>query len=85
MIKFWRFDGTSVGERRQPVEETIQGAVLPPGLPRRPEVGQHSREELGEVIACLDVARVNGGGSSSLVGHGTHGARVGDYMFIGRL
>lgn len=71
MIKLRRIDDAGVGERRQPVEESIQGAVLPLGLSCRPEVSYHSQEEAGEVIACLDVARVNVGGSSSLVGHCT--------------
>jgi hypothetical protein len=84
LIKLRRFDETGSGERRQPVEETVQSAVLPLGLSCRPEVSQHSREEAGEVMARLDVARVNVGGSSSLVLHCTmlHGAAR-DYMFIG--
>jgi hypothetical protein len=43
------------------------------------------REEAGDVIACLDVGRVNVGGPSSLVGHDTMVYGAGDYMLIGRL
>jgi hypothetical protein len=84
LIRLRRFDEAGVGERRQPVEETVQCAVLPLGLSCRPEISQYSREEAGEVIAHLDIARVNVGGSSSPVVHCTmlHGV-AGDYMFIG--
>src|SRR3954447_7237049 len=44
LIKLRRFDDLGIGERRQPIEETIQGAVLPLCLPGRPEISEHSRE-----------------------------------------
>ncbi len=47
------------------------------------KVGEHSRKEAGEVIACLDVARVHVRGPSSLVAHRTMVHGNGEYMFVG--
>jgi hypothetical protein len=71
LLLFRHIDHPGVRERRERIEEAVQRAVLPLGCPRRPEVGEHGREEVREVLARLDMAWIDVRSSSSLVCHGT--------------